>query len=193
VVLKSGAISYMTSAESYYAIVELIKGEPDASIGWRQLLTLTEQSGIRRLAAIDVNPEITSVAHQLETVWSQEPIPEDTTFLYFGLYDLHDEKMPKGRAGFYVSGGNASNPTKELEVGGTLSYLPKNRNLKCQLLQQIKIAEYELPEQADVLDYAVMLGAAALIVKGATQIRGVSLPVYVGFDSGDFLPVLAKR
>ncbi len=64
---------------------------------------------------------------------------------------------------------------------------------KCKLLNQIKIAEAELPDRADVLDYAVMLGGTALTVKGAIQVQKVSLPVYVGFDSGDFLLVSAHR
>jgi hypothetical protein len=79
-----------------------------------------------------------------------------------------------------------------LTVGGTLPHLPKNGHLKCELLEQIRIAHAELPEVADVLDYAVMLGGAALTVKGATQV-GVSLPVYVGFDAGDFLLVSLQR
>ena len=92
-------MSYMRSAEGYHAIIDLIQREPDACICWQRLLALTKQSGVQRLTAIDVGVEITSVAHQLETIWSHEPIPEYATFLYFGLYDLHDETLPKGRAG----------------------------------------------------------------------------------------------
>ena len=75
----------------------------------------------------------------------------------------------------------------------TYPNLPENAHLTCHLLEQIKIVEAELPEESDVLDYAVMLGGAALTVKGATKIRKVSLPVYVGFDSGDFLLVSPQR
>jgi hypothetical protein len=192
-VIRSAAMSYMRSVEGYRAIVDLVQREPDPSSCWKKLLILTKQSGIPRLIAIDVNAEIASVAHQLETILSHEPAPQDTTFLYFGLCDLHDERMPRGRAGLYLSGGSSPNPSEDLRVGGTLPYLPKNGHLKCELLEQIKIAEAELPEEADVLDYAVMLGGAALTVRGATQVRRVSLPVYVGFDSGDFLLVSAQR
>lgn len=191
--VKSAAMRHIRSAEGYNAIVDLIQREREPSICWQELLTLTKQSGIHRLTAVDVSAEIVSVAYQLESIWSHEPIPEGATFLYFGLYDLHDEKMPRGRAGLYLSGGSDPNPTEELRVGCALPYLPKNGHLKCELLEQVKIAEAELPAEADVLDYAVMLGGAALIIKGATQVRGVSLPVYVGFDSGDFLLVSARR
>jgi hypothetical protein len=183
-------MSFLKSAEGYHAIVDLIQREPDSCICWQRLLSLTKQPGIiQRLTAIDVGAEITAVAHQLATIWSHEPVPREATFLYFGLYDLSDEKLPRGRVRLYLSGGSSPNPVEELTAGCTLLYLPKNGCLKCELLEQIRIAETELPEQADVLDYAVMLGGAAITVKGAIKVRGVSLPVYVGFDAGDFLLV----
>ncbi len=186
-------MSYLRSAEGHHAIVDLIQREPNSCICWQRLLTLTKQSWIQRLTAINVGAEITSVAHQLATIWSHEPVPREATFLYFGLYDLPDEKLPRGRVGLVLSGGSSPNPTEELTAGCTLPYLPKNGHLKCELLEQIRIAETELPEQADVLDYAVMLGGAAITVKGAIKVRGVSLPVYVGFDAGDFLLVSPQR
>jgi hypothetical protein len=140
-----------------------------------------------------VAAEITSIAHQLKTIWSNEPIPDDMTFLYFGLFDLYDEATAKVQAGLYLSGGTGPNPIEELGGGGSLPYLPEDGYLKSHLLEQIKITGAEQPEQADVLDYALMLGGAALAVKGAIEAQGVSLPVYVGFDSGDFLSVSANQ
>jgi hypothetical protein len=86
-----------------------------------------------------------------------------------------------------------NNPTEELRVGSTLSYLPKGGHLKCHLLEEIKVAEAELPEEADLLTTQSCWEGLPLTVKGAIQVRGVSLPVYVGFDSGDFLLVSAQR
>jgi hypothetical protein len=191
-VVESAAMGYMGGAEGYYAVVDLIHTEMDPCICWQKLLAATKQLGVQRLTAIDVGAEITSVSQQLKKIWLHEPIPADATFLYFGLFDLHDEKMPKGRAGFYLSGGSGLNPAEQLRVGSTLPYLPKNGHLRCELLEQIKIAEAEMPDNADVLDYAVMLGGAALAVKGAIQAQRVVLPVYVGFDAGDFLLVSAQ-
>ena len=190
--IRFAAMNYMGGAEGYNAVVDLVHTKMAPHLCWRKLLALTNQSDIERLIAIDVDAEITSVAQQLDKILLDEPIPENATFLYFGLFDLHNPKMPKGRAGFYLSGGSGLNPTEELRVGGTLPYLPRNGHLKCKLLDQIKIAEAELPDRAAVLSYAVMLGGAALTVKGVIQARKVSLPVYVGFDSGDFLLVSAQ-
>jgi hypothetical protein len=49
-VVESAAMSNMTSAEGYHAIVSLIQREKDPSLCWQKLLTLTRQSGTHRLA-----------------------------------------------------------------------------------------------------------------------------------------------
>jgi len=186
-------MSSIKSTHGYNTIADLVLANVAPSECWQKLLTLTNKLSVTRLAATDIDAEIMSVAHQLEAIWSVEPVPEDVTFLYFGLYDLQDKAVPRGRVGFYVSGGSSPSPAEALRLGDKLSYGPKHGRLKCDLLDQIRMTEAERPKEADVLDYAVMLGAAAIVVKGATQIVGVSLPVYVGFDSGDFIPMRAQR
>jgi len=67
------------------------------------------------------------------------------------------------------------------------------RQLHSDVLEQIKAAEAEFPGKAEVLNYALMLGGAALIAREVVQNLKVSLPVYAGFDSGDFLLASARQ
>jgi hypothetical protein len=80
------------------------------------------------------------------------PFGMASTFLYFGLRDLHDEKIRQGtRCTSQVEA--IQNPTDGLTAGSTLTYLPKSGDLNCGLLEQIRIAEAGMPEQADVLQH----------------------------------------
>ncbi len=115
----------------------------------------------------------------------QEP-PGNLTFLYFGLYDITNSAEAK--QGFYVSGGNASNPFQAVEAGD-LSYFPSNRRLDSAVLDVIREIALRTPELDDVLSYAVTLGAAATLGKEASASVGLSLPIFVGFDSGDYIQI----
>ncbi len=54
------------------------------------------------------------------------------------------------------------------------------------LLNRIKEAERQTPDRRDFLDYAVMFGGGGVLAKFALSALSIHLPVYVGFDSGDF-------
>jgi hypothetical protein len=179
----------MKSPEGYHLLVELVQGDQGDCEKWRELLRLTGCSSLSRLTALDVNSEIEDLRSQLEKVWQSEPLHQDLTFVYFGLFDLADRRIPEGRAGFYVSGGTSRNPLEELTTSARLTYMPQSGQLRCNLLEQVKSADGEMPGKSEVLGYVVMLGGAALVVKGAIRRLNVSLPVYVGFDSGDVLSV----
>jgi hypothetical protein len=151
---------------------------------WQTVLDVTEQTDILSLSQGDIVQDIGSVANQLRSIWKEEPIPTDLRFFYFGLDDVWNEREQKEEAGFYVSGGRSQNAREELKSG--VSYLPRGRYLSTVTLKQIKEVERQLPERQEMLDYAVMFGAGAIIAKFAIKMVGVDLPVYVGFDFGDY-------
>jgi hypothetical protein len=142
-------------AEGYKAVVELVHTETPPHICWRELLALTT---IRHRKADSYRRGRGN--HCCRTATGHDLVARtdslDVTFLYFGLFDLPDKKMPKSRAGFYLSGGSGLNPTEQLRVGGTLSYLPKGGQLKCKLLDQIAVPTWGDVAVARPLRYGLL-------------------------------------
>jgi|SRR5579864_1349852 len=181
----------MLSVEHYHAVADLLQTEPNPTRCWQALLALAGLSSEERFKGVEVQDDVNTVAQQLREVWKQEPIPGGTAFLFFGLYDLANQNTLQAQAGFYLSGGDGD-PIKHL-TAGKLSYFPVRRQLHSNVLNRIKAAEGEFPRESDFLDYALMLGGAALIAREAVANLNVSLPVYAGFDSGDFVLASARR
>ena len=182
----------MKDVEHYDALVDLLRTKSSSSVFWDALLRLSGKSSVDALKSLDVQGDIGAVADQLSRIWASEPIPEGTTFLYFGLYDLVEKGSGNRGVGFYVSGGNGLDPIRQLE-DGNLSYLPKRRQIHSHILGQIIATEKKVPGQTDVLGYALRLGAAALLARDAVESLDVLLPVYAGFDSGDVLLASSPR
>ena len=175
--------------EYHRAVANLLQSHSDPSHCWRELLRLVGQSSLGKFEGIEIEADIHDLAGQLRTIWSHEPIPPSVTFLYFGLYDRYQQAPATTHVGFYVSGGDGD-PTHELTTGN-LAYLPMRRQLDSNVLNQVKGAKPDSTDQADLFEYALMLGGAALVSRAAVESLAISLPVYAGFDSGDF--VLASR
>ncbi len=175
----------MPKVPGYHAVVHLLQREPNLSQRWQALLRLADQPSANRLRGVDIGEEAIAVVDQLTRIWVQEPVPAALTFLYFGIYDLAKQGSAGEPAGFYISGGDGD-PSRQLE-SGNLSYFPKHRQLHSNVLDEIKAVAKDFPEQAAFLDYTVMLGCAAILARDAAENLKIALPIYVGFDSGDYL------
>jgi hypothetical protein len=175
--------------EYHRAVADLLQSHSDPSHCWRELLRLVGEHSPGKFEGIEIEADIHELAGQLRTIWSHEPIPPSVTFLYFGLYNLYQPSPATPHVGFYVSGGDG-NVIHKL-TAGNLAYLPIRRQLVCNVLDQIKGAKRDSADQADLLEYALMLGGAAIVSRAAVESLAIPLPVYAGFDSGDF--VLASR
>ncbi|MBZ5686003.1 MAG: hypothetical protein LAP86_13305 [Acidobacteriia bacterium] len=171
--------------------MELVRSSDDPQSCWSTVLEITGQSSSGSFATLDFPADVASLVAQLDVVLAAEPIPSETTFLWFGLFDLlvGDQEAE----GYYVSGGTGANPGADMER----IYWPEGRYLKSSVLDRIKakivqirnesaLAKTELPHEYDVLEYAVLFGAAALLTKFTVRALGIRLPVYVGVDSGDW-------
>ena len=178
-------------AAVFERIVKLVRASNDPQSCWSGILEITGQISGASFAGLDFPTDVASLVTQLEGVVAAEPIPSETTFLWFGLFDL-----PVGNQeaeGYYVSGETGTNPGADMER----TYWPESRHLKSSVLDRVKtkivqirnelgLAKTELPSEYDVLEYALMFGAAALLTKFTIRALGIRLPVYVGFDSGDW-------
>lgn len=188
---RQGRIRRMLSVEHYHAVARLLHTEPDPTKCWQSLLALAGLPSEECFKGVEIEDDIVAVAQQLREVWKQEPIPGSTAFLFFSLYDIANQNTLQAQAGFYLSGGDGD-PIEQL-TAGNLSYFPVRRQLRSNVLNQIKAAEGKAPSESDFLDYVLMLGGAALISREAVANLNVSLPVYAGFDSGDFVLASARR
>lgn len=175
----------MPKVQDYHAVANVLQNEPSLSQRWQVLLNLADQPSANSLQRVNIEEDAIAVVEQLRRIWSQEPVPAGVTFLYFGIYDLAKQVPVGAEAGFYISGGDGD-PIRQLE-SGNLSYFPTHRQLHSNVLDGIKAVASEFPEQAAVLEYTVMLGGAAMLARHAAESLKVILPIYVGFDSGDYL------
>jgi hypothetical protein len=91
--------------------------------------------------------------------------------------------------------GRGYNADDELAGGEEPPYFPAHRCMRSGLLDKVKNQSVRLGtslvanEQRRTLDYALMLGTAALLSRFAALSLGIKMPIYVGFDSGDFARV----
>jgi hypothetical protein len=130
-----------------------------------------------------MDEEAQSVAAAVRQIFAKEPPPSNLSFLYFGLFD---QVAGGGHlVGFYVAGGVATLHLKAVETGN-LSYFPDNRFLTSQVLNMIAQLAATEPRVRDLLNYAVLFGAAGIIAKCVSRYLGLNVPVYTGFDSGDY-------
>jgi hypothetical protein len=170
-------------------IVELVRSSIDPQTCWADVLEIAGQRSSALLASLDFPTDIASLASQVEGVVAVDPIPSEVTFLWFGLFDLRtgDEE------GFYISGGTGTNPDRDQRR----IYWPEGRYLTSRVLDAIKATIMqversarhkgkELSDEYCLLDYAIMFGAAALFTRFVVRALTIRLPVYVGFDSGDW-------
>jgi hypothetical protein len=166
-------------------IERAVRANTEPSLCWQRVLDIAGQSTNPVLAALDLPSDVKTTAKQVRSIFAHEPLSDDLTFLYFGLYDIADDKGQCLSAGFYVAGGAATNPHEALDRGD-LTYFPENRFLNSPVLNRIKEVGCERPELQQLLDYAVLFGAAAILANNVVHCLGLRLPVYVGFDSGDY-------
>jgi hypothetical protein len=166
-------------------ISEMLMTAEEPSRSWRRVLDITQQSSILPLSEADVLPDVHSVVAQLRAILIEEPPPCNLSFFYFGLVDLWSEQEQREKAGFYVAGGTGQDTWREI-ASGNISYLPQRRWLSAAILNDIKEAELQIPDHREMLDYAVMFGGAGIIAKFAIKTMGIALPVFVGFDCGDY-------
>ena len=177
----------------FHRIVEAVRSSDEPLSCWSTLLEITGQASNQAVAGLDVRADIVSLTEQTDRVLRANRLPPEVTFFWFGLCDLlvngHEIK------GYYLSGYSGTDPDGD---SNSLVYSPESRWLRSNVLESIKDAlkriertardaGKELPEDYQALDYALMFGAAALLTKFVmVPLNTRSLPVYVGFDSGDW-------
>ena len=170
--------------DAFHRIVASVLSEDDLDCCWAAILRITGQAENRTLAKADIHADVKSVSVQLTRAIQSDPIPSTVKLLWFGLFD--ERQGEKELAGYYFVGW--MNET-QIQDGGTAPYSPAGRYITSTLLNTIKDESCKFSERDDqfaVLDYAVMFGAAAALSKFSAQISCIQLPIYVGFDSGDF-------
>ena len=137
----------------------------------------------------DIDAEVGLVTRQLQRVFRDSPPPPDLRLLYFGLFAAANPETLDAETGYYVAGSSREFPftidaSSEL-AGEVLDYEPENRYLDSPLLQRIKAAALVGETDYDRYDYALMLGAAAVLSLYAVRRLGMPYRVVAGFDSGD--------
>jgi hypothetical protein len=177
-------------AATFHKIVALVSTSDDLLSCWSAVLDITGQRADGFLAPQNVRADVAFVSAQLERIFSAAPLPKKVTYLYFALFDQieNGREMP----GYYVAGYGGASADEELRDGREPLYWPANRYLRSTMLNRIKDevlrqrASGAGSQQSRVLDYAITFAAAATISKFSVLNLAIKLPVYVGFDSGDF-------
>lgn len=177
----------MELAEQFLTAIDLIKKSSEPEIAWPQVLAIVGESTNALLLNIDLRSDIDHIALQVEDILIQEPPVEQLSFLYCGIFDVGERGSANARVGSYLSGGYGQNPENQLDAG-VLGYFPKNRFLSSACLQVISAAAIDDPKKKVFL-YTLVFAVAALLAKHATAQAGITVPVYVGFDSGDFAKI----
>jgi hypothetical protein len=174
---------------SMHAVVASAQSADEA---WRAVIIVGRKAGGAipdDFGLIDADADAESIAHQLRLIASVDHVPDDVTFLYFGLFTGMDEKSGGQIPGFYVSGGTQTDFPPVVESPRDLTYFPPNRFLWSRLLSRIQVEANGGGEDYNFFEYPLMFGAAAILAKFALRKLGVDKHLMVGFDSGDILLV----
>lgn len=174
-------------ASTFLTIAELLRASSDMRDCWRKILASARVED-RGLTDAKIEEDVARVGAQLSQILTQDPPPSDLAFVYFGLFEKGSHQHRARRAGLYVAGG-VGNPERSLDEG-RLSYSPHNRFLESSLLLAVaRATRAQSSNQRQVFDYLLTFGAAGLIAKFSSLSYGIPLPVFVGFDSGDYARV----
>ena len=165
-------------------MVETISSSNDLSKCWQEILKITEEQGNEALASANIRSDLDSIVAQVKNTLDTQPPSSEIRLLWFGLFD--GLRGDKEYAGYYIAGWTGE---EQLVEGGPIPYFPESRYITSQLLDAVKNEAVRIGRNSPkfcVFDYAVMFGAAATLSRFAAQSLGITLPIYVGFDSGDF-------
>ena len=172
------------------ALPSILAEASGARDAWRVICARVGEIGqtTARLPDADVDLEVESVATQLRRMLRQFPPPANLQLLYFGLFSAADPTSFAEVAGLHVAG--TTRAPAEIEGSADLSrdvldYEPSVPYLNSPLLQRLKAAALANERDSDRYDYALMLGAAAMLSFFAVEQLGLRCRVVVGFDSGD--------
>ena len=152
-------------------------------IGW---VSARSAVAIAQIPIIDVEEESENLANQLAAALSNRPIPENTSFLYFGLFELAET------CGFYVSGGERAPENPNALTEGSLTHAERIY-LRSELLNELLRKSKEVPELNSWFSYALIWGAAGILAKYSAQRLGLRQHLLVGFDSGDVERVKSSK
>ena len=157
---------------------------------WKQSLDICGLSENSELLALDFELGSHLVVDQVKEIAAAQPLPENLTFIYFGLYDSPRSEDPTETSGggFYFAGGTAPNYENALE-NGDLTYFPQKRRLHLTLLDKIIEEVRRAPKERQALDYLLPLAATAVVTRNVANRLGICVPAFVGFDSGDYFQV----
>jgi len=178
-------INYL--ARKLTEIAKIVRDSADPTAGWLNFSQSADELVDDNLKNPELRHEILEMAAKLSAIWATEPPLPNISFLYFGIFEAVDNKngvVPN----LYVSGGTGADPEEKLN-SGNLSYLPKARFLDPSLLRLLASSRPLNSKKAEAFDYLVVFGASAILVKFALKACSITLPVFVGFDSGDFARV----
>jgi len=121
---------------------------------------------------------------QVKNALDTQPPSSEIRLLWFGLFEGLRGK--EEYAGYYLAGYTGE---EQLAKGGPAPYSPDSPYITSQLLGTVINEAVRIGRASprfSVFDYALMFGAAATLSRFAARSLGITLPIYVGFDSGDF-------
>lgn len=168
------------------ALLETALASASPEQGWIALLDEVERHGAvpPELRDRDVATETAQLRGEVAGVLAREPVPPGTGFIYFGLFEAWEEETDEPVAGFYIAGGAGDAETEEV-TAERLAYLPESRWFTLALLDAIQAAPARGEYDRTLMQYALMLGAAVLLVRHATARLLDGCTLVVGFDEGD--------
>jgi hypothetical protein len=169
----------------------ITEAEARPNVLWKRVLDVSGQSS-PDLRSLDFEIGSRLATQQLQSIVAFQPLPNNLSFVYFGLFDLvdHGNDPPRSRVGCYFAGGTEFRAGDALDAG-ELSYFPKKRFLNLDILDRIKELGLSVPARQQLFDHVILFGAAAILAKNAVANIGIRAPLYVGFDSGDYALVSA--
>lgn len=168
----------------FHQMVATVSSSSELSKCWQEVLEITGQQDNLTFASANIQSDLDSIVAQVRNILHAEPLSSGIRLLWFGLFDgLNDDNE---YAGYYIAG---YMDEKQFDEGATPPYFPESRYITSDLLNIAKSEAVRIgPASAkfSLFDYAVMFGAAATLSRFAALSLGIGLPIYVGFDSGDF-------
>jgi hypothetical protein len=169
---------------AFHRMVATVSSSNDLSKCWHEVLEINGERGNVTLASADIQSDLESIVAQIKKTLDAQPPSSQIHVMWFGLFD--GLRGDTEYAGYYLAGWTDE---QQLNEGGTPPYFPESRYLTSQLLDIVKGEAIRVGGESPkftVFDYAVMFGCAATLSRFAALSLGFGVPVYVGFDSGDF-------
>lgn len=173
-------------------VLKAIRTSKRASSGWSNCVPIISGSSSKLASKLrSFHLEDGSVTREIEEVLMKNPIEQDASFLYFGIAEFINARGGSfiGVSSFRGSGKQHARKIRDADLLPDANPGLIWSDSKVNRINRIKKTIRDRDSEYFAIDYLAVFAATALLIKHSCKRLRVNLPIYVGFNCGDFFRV----